>query len=391
MKEGKAPEILVVEDHDDLREVVEEVLRHEGFSVVAVANGKAALEHLFAAATTPRLIVMDMNMPVMTGPQLMAVLQSHARFSTIPVVVTSSMRAEAFPREGTVGWLRKPYTSQALLALVRPHVTAAARRSAVSRDQASEAPDRVSARLGDLLYPEGPTESLPESDWVELVRAIAGAEQQALRALFERTHHLVFTLALRIIDDRETAEEVTLEVFRDVWRRSAQYDPNDRSVLGWIANLARSGAIDRLRFGQRKKPVPTDRLLWAWLAKRIRADSGGNRCFADKAPRDREAGWGAEPEWKEVASGISCKLLATDRAKERVSMLVRLAPGVTYPSHRHAGIEELHLLDGELWIDARKLRPGDYSRAEPGTADSRVWSETGCTCLLLTSYRDVLC
>jgi len=50
----------------------------------------------------------------------------------------------------------------------------------------------------------------------------------------------------------------------------------------------------------------------------------------------------------------------------------------------------LHLLDGELWINDRKLYPGDYNRAEPGTADKRVWSETGCTCVLITSTRDVI-
>jgi anti-sigma factor ChrR (cupin superfamily) len=95
-------------------------------------------------------------------------------------------------------------------------------------------------------------------------------------------------------------------------------------------------------------------------------------------------------EWEHVAPGIFCKLLATDTEKHRVSMLVRLVPGGTYPAHTHADVEELHLLEGELWIDERKLRPGDYNRAEPGTGDERVWSETGCTCVLVTSTRDAL-
>jgi hypothetical protein len=50
----------------------------------------------------------------------------------------------------------------------------------------------------------------------------------------------------------------------------------------------------------------------------------------------------------------------------------------------------LYLLYGELWIEHRKLYPGDYNRAEPGTSDQRVWSETGCTCVLITSTRDML-
>ena len=53
-------------------------------------------------------------------------------------------------------------------------------------------------------------------------------------------------------------------------------------------------------------------------------------------------------------------------------------------------VEELHLLDGELWIDARKLFPGDYNYGAPGAGDKRVWSETGCTCVLVTSTKDVL-
>lgn len=133
---------------------------------------------------------------------------------------------------------------------------------------------------------------------------------------------------------------------------------------------------------------PTDVLrpsasLWDRLAHRIAEETGGEPVLA--APEN----W-SEPEWEEVAPGISCKLLATDTEQARVSMLVRLAPGVDYPPHTHAGVEELHLLDGELWIDDRKLYPGDYNRAEPGTGDQRVWSETGCTCVLITSPRDVL-
>jgi RNA polymerase sigma-70 factor (ECF subfamily) len=68
----------------------------------------------------------------------------------------------------------------------------------------------------------------------------------------------VFTLAARITRDRESAEEVTLDVFHDVWRRAGRYDPGGGSVVGWIMNQARSRAIDRLRFEQRKKRVDLD-------------------------------------------------------------------------------------------------------------------------------------
>jgi len=63
----------------------------------------------------------------------------------------------------------------------------------------------------------------------------------------------VFTVIARITNNRATAEELTVDVFHDVWRRAATYDPAGGSVIGWILNQARSRAIDRLRFEQRKK------------------------------------------------------------------------------------------------------------------------------------------
>ena len=123
--------------------------------------------------------------------------------------------------------------------------------------------------------------------------------------------------------------------------------------------------------------------LAARLAHRIAAETG-------EPPVVPPAQRWSEPDWEEVAPGIQCKLLATDTEKHRVSMLVRLAPGASYPAHTHAGVEELHLLDGELWIDERKLFPGDYNYGAPGAGDDRVWSETGCTCLLVTSTADTL-
>ena len=95
-------------------------------------------------------------------------------------------------------------------------------------------------------------------------------------------------------------------------------------------------------------------------------------------------------EWEQAGPGISCKVLSADLVSDRICLLVRLEPGAEYPRHTHVGVEECHLLDGELWIDDLKLCPGDFNRAEPGTTDSRVWSETGCTCVVITSRGDLL-
>ena len=108
--------------------------------------------------------------------------------------------------------------------------------------------------LGDLLF-ANKTPPVFEVVWVELVQSIAAGDQRALHALYTQTHRIVFTLIMRIVGNRETAEELTVDVFHDVWRRASAYDPAGGSVIGWILNQARSRAIDRLRFDQRKKRV----------------------------------------------------------------------------------------------------------------------------------------
>lgn len=98
---------------------------------------------------------------------------------------------------------------------------------------------------------------MPEEEWLKLIQAISSGDQGALHRLFEQTNRIVFTLIVRIVMNRETAEEVTLDVFYDVWRKASTYDPANGSVVGWVMNQARSRAIDRLRFDQRKKRVNT--------------------------------------------------------------------------------------------------------------------------------------
>jgi len=110
----------------------------------------------------------------------------------------------------------------------------------------------VPATLGDVLYAKSKA-PVPEQDWTMLVASVASGDQTALHELYAMAHRLVFTLSLRITGNRETAEEVTVDVFHDVWRRAAGYDAANGTVLGWIMNQARSRAIDRLRFDSRKK------------------------------------------------------------------------------------------------------------------------------------------
>ena len=122
---------------------------------------------------------------------------------------------------------------------------------------AKEHTDKQPATLGDILYAKSKS-TVSEEDWATLVKSIAAGDQLALHALYERAHRVVFTLIMRITANRETAEELTIDVFHDVWRRASGYDPANGTVLGWIMNQARSRAIDRLRFESRQKRSDSD-------------------------------------------------------------------------------------------------------------------------------------
>jgi sigma-70-like protein len=97
--------------------------------------------------------------------------------------------------------------------------------------------------LGDLLYAHKTPAPVSEKDWVRLIESIAAGDQGALHELFAQTHRIVFTLIVRITGNRATADELTLDVFTDIWRRASTYDPAGGSVVGWIMNQARSRAM----------------------------------------------------------------------------------------------------------------------------------------------------
>ena len=120
-----------------------------------------------------------------------------------------------------------------------------------------ESRQEAQATLGDLLYAKCKVHTT-EQEWLTIVKSIAGGDQQALHALYDRAHRLVFTLIVRLTANRETAEELTIDVFHDIWRHAARYDAESGTVLAWIMNQARSRAIDRLRFDGRKKRSGSD-------------------------------------------------------------------------------------------------------------------------------------
>jgi RNA polymerase sigma-70 factor, ECF subfamily len=80
-----------------------------------------------------------------------------------------------------------------------------------------------------------------------LIRLIAQLRPEALDQLYERYSRLVFGLALMIVGDRSTAEEITLDVFMRVWQKAASYRADQAKVSTWLTHIARHHAIDVLR------------------------------------------------------------------------------------------------------------------------------------------------
>ncbi|MBI3784333.1 MAG: cupin domain-containing protein [Deltaproteobacteria bacterium] len=96
-------------------------------------------------------------------------------------------------------------------------------------------------------------------------------------------------------------------------------------------------------------------------------------------------------EWQPLpAPGLEIKLLSADARRGSTTQLVRMRPGAAYPSHRHADVEELFLLEGDLLVSGVLMRAGDYCRAEPESVHAGISSPSGCVFISTASVRDEL-
>ncbi|MDX2170145.1 MAG: cupin domain-containing protein [Deltaproteobacteria bacterium] len=89
--------------------------------------------------------------------------------------------------------------------------------------------------------------------------------------------------------------------------------------------------------------------------------------------------FGSQIAWQpSPLPGVEFKLLREDAVTGRRTRLIRIAPGAEYPKHRHAQLEEVALLEGDLMVNGVLMHPGDYCSAEDASVHHRVYSPSGC-------------
>lgn len=99
----------------------------------------------------------------------------------------------------------------------------------------------------------------------------------------------------------------------------------------------------------------------------------------------------AQGEWRAgLVFGMRTKSLFLDEPGARATSLVRMDPGARYPAHRHAGTEELYILEGTLTVEGYPLGAGDFCAAPEGTSHTPTWTDRGCTFLLTGSTDDAI-
>lgn len=182
------------------------------------------------------------------------------------------------------------------------------------------------------------------------------------------------------------------------WRTRPAFWAEVRSLRDAAAGLAASGP--------RRKPR---RDLWPEIRARVAASSGshGSRAHAPNppvAPAQVWKQWRGAPapaSWVLAAGegdfeptdieGIAVRRLFVDEHAERVTMLVRMAPGTAYPAHRHGGSEECYVLAGDLSVgNDLTLHSGDYQRMDSGSLHPVQSTREGCLLLIASSRHDEL-
>ena len=96
-----------------------------------------------------------------------------------------------------------------------------------------------------------------------------------------------------------------------------------------------------------------------------------------------------EGDWREACPGILEKRLFADRDRGTVTTLLKIAPGVYLPNHKHLGIEECLVIEGDFQVNGESFGPGDYRCAMPESIDESAYSIDGAVLLIIAQQGHV--
>ncbi|MDH5397749.1 MAG: response regulator [Cyclobacteriaceae bacterium] len=115
--------ILIVDDSESIRELVGSTLEEAGYTVTRGVNGKDGLECLQQMDENVKLIITDLNMPVMDGIELVKEVRKHKNFKYLPILIltteTQVTKKREAKAEGATGWIVKPFEKERLLSVVK--------------------------------------------------------------------------------------------------------------------------------------------------------------------------------------------------------------------------------------------------------------------------------
>lgn len=181
-----------------------------------------------------------------------------------------------------------------------------------------------------------------------LVARVGASDAQALQALYDATVGRVYAMARGIARNPQCAEDMTEDVYWQVWRKAVRFDRPRGPVMAWLIRAEAAGA----------------RLFLRWSAPA--APATGLLHFSTVQGEDG---------WDDFCPGVRIKPLW--QGGERSSMLVRMQAGAGVNAHRHRLEEECLMLAGEAFVGDTLLRSGDYQLAPMGSRHGAVTTDVG--------------
>ena len=143
------------------------------------------------------------------------------------------------------------------------------------------------------------------------------------------------------------------------------------------------------------EPVSVDAGVWVRLMDRVRGNQTAPRLQpwktwqSDTIDHDVIIDQAAQDGWESSGvEGVEIRRLFTDHSRNRMTALIRMAPGTSYPAHVHDGPEECLVLEGDLRAGEHHFHAGDYQRMAPGSHHGVQSTDHGCLLLIISSLTD---